>query len=359
MTLKSKIQEIDKSGMKDIIKDFPNQVAEACAIGKAAPFFNDTPKKGRFLVLGMGGSAIGGDLIKAYVNSLDSAENFLIEVNRNYDIPANLKSEDNVIVSSYSGNTEETISGLKQSLKKTRHIISLCTGGTVEKISKEEGIPVVSIPAGFQPRAAVGFSFFPMLHTLLKTDFIKKEEKVQILKDIDSTIELLKEKSAIYSDPDNAHNIAAQIAQDIYGSVPVIYSAYGIMEPINLRWRCQIQENAKNAVFGNCLPEMNHNEINSWSEPRNVLDNFTIILMQDNNDNPRTKIRFGAIEELLSASCKKMIKVESHAASSLERMFDMLYLGDWVSYYLAILNNQDPTPIPLILQLKDILSKSK
>jgi glucose/mannose-6-phosphate isomerase len=152
-------------------------------------------------------------------------------------------------------------------------------------------------------------------------------------------------------------NLAIQIAKKIQGSIPVIYSASDGFESVNTRWVRQIQENAKQLVFNGLLPEMNHNEINSFSNPDILPKKISLIYIKDEADNPRTKIRFNALKEIIGKQVKQIIEIQSTEQNALSRMFDLLYLGDWVSYYLAILNEIDPTPIPLITKLKDYLSQ--
>jgi len=167
---------------------------------------------------------------------------------------------------------------------------------------------------------------------------------------------LLDRKLPLYTRLDES-NPALELAKKIFGKIVVIYSSTDRLDSVNLRWRCQIQENAKHLAFGNLLPEMNHNEINSWNNPEGFGKNMVIIFLRDNEDNPRIKVRFDALAEVLSPLCSNIISVESSAETLLARMFDLIWLGDWVSFYLAMLNGEDPTPIPAISTLKEKLSK--
>jgi glucose/mannose-6-phosphate isomerase len=151
-------------------------------------------------------------------------------------------------------------------------------------------------------------------------------------------------------------NHAIQIAEKIYNKIPIIYSSSDVLDIVNLRWRGQIQENSKNLAFGNLLPEMNHNEINSFQNPGDLLSKFTLILLSEKSDNPKITERLNAVEKLLSKRCETILKIESNEEMLLVRLFDLIYLADWVSFYLALLNNEDPTPIPLISELKEIMS---
>lgn len=349
--------EIDKKGMYEILRAFPEQFRWACEIGKIAPGFPKEIKSNHFLILGMGGSAIGGDLLNSYLSVLPGAEHIRITVNRGYALPKNIDKDINIIASSYSGNTEETLSAFEEARELTENILCISAGGELSRKAAEHKIPVIKIPIGLQPRAAIGYSFFPMLFALVKTNALKESAIESTEKALEELRPLLAEKSKEYSDANIESNLAYQIAKKIKGTIPVIYSSAQGLDSVNIRWRCQIQENAKNMAFGNLLPEMNHNEINSFSFPEGLAQKISMIFLTDPYDHPRVKVRFNALRSIIENNVKQVITLESDAKNLLARMFDIIYLGDWVSYYLAILNNVDPTEIPLITQLKNFLSE--
>ena len=346
----------DKQNMFEVLKNFHTQMLDAITIGKECQTFPNPLKSNSFFVLGMGGSAISGDLLNSYLKYTAGCDHNSIQVVRDYTVPGTLNESSNVIASSYSGETEETLSSLEIAKMRTKNIVAVTTGGSLEKIANAAKIPVTIIPKGYQPRCALAYSFFPMIYTLLKSGAFEKQGVETTNKNIAETIENIKEKSNIYSELSGS-NPAYSLAKQIYDTIPVIYSSdkFGI---VNLRWRCQIQENAKNLVFGSILPEMNHNEINSFLAPENNISNLSVLLLRDIDDHPRTKVRFDAINNILTEILPRVITIKSDAPNYMARMFDMIYLGDWVSYYLALLNGIDPTPIPLIIKLKNILSKT-
>ncbi|MDQ1265513.1 MAG: Bifunctional phosphoglucose/phosphomannose isomerase, partial [Bacteroidota bacterium] len=352
----AELRKIDSSDMYGIMKGFPEQVRQAIEIGKEARLFvsKDIPK--RILILGMGGSAIGGDLLRSYSSGLEGAKHLNIAVNRNYNLPGNVDSDTYIIASSYSGGTEETISAFRQAQARNLKMLCISSGGELTEIAKENDIPVIKIPGGFQPRAALGYSFFPMLQVLIRTKAYSDKAAAETETALNELLTLIDEKSAIYSDFSKS-NPAIELAEKIHGKIPVIYSNSEIFDTINIRWRGQIQENAKNMAFGNLLPEMNHNEINGWSFPNWLNKKFIVLFLEDEADHPRVKIRFDALASVLSEAADDVIRIKSEARSLLARMFDLIYLADWVSFYLALLNGVDPTPIPLISKLKNILSK--
>jgi len=351
----NELLKIDSSNMFDVLKEFPKQIEDAIRIGKNIIPSSKIRKSDKIAVIGMGGSAIGGDLLKSYSESTRGADHLSINVYRKYNIPNTIDENTFVIASSYSGGTEETIQSFKEALSKTKNIIIITTGGELGRLGLENNIPIIKIPSGLMPRCAIGFSFFVMLYVLMKYGFFKSdaiEETEQAITEIE---EKIKSKSEIYSSITDG-NQATEIAEKFVGKIPIIYSSIERMDSVNLRWRCQIQENAKNLAFGNYLPEMNHNEINAYSYPA-VASHSVIIMLRDIEDNPRVKMRFEALNVILKDKVEDIIEIKGEGKYLLTRIFEMVYLGDWVSYYLALLNGIDSTPIPLITKLKNILSE--
>jgi glucose/mannose-6-phosphate isomerase len=153
------------------------------------------------------------------------------------------------------------------------------------------------------------------------------------------------------------NNPAFAIAQKIQGKIPVIYSAADRFDTVNLRWRGQIQENAKHLAFGNLLPEMNHNEINGWLQPEEMVRNFIAIFLRDREDHERVQARMEITRKIVGRHAGGALEVESQGETLLARIFSLIHLGDWVSYYLALLNGVDPMPVPVIENLKKQLEK--
>ena len=354
----SEIMKIDSENMYDILKSFPRQIKEANEIGINAPGFSKKVSGSKFMVMGMGGSAIGGSILKSYLSALDGAGHIKIDVNRNYMLPEYIGRETNFIASSYSGGTEETISAFEKACDITHNIISITTGGKLRKMSEDSGLPVINIPSGMQPRCAIAYSFFPMLRLIIKTGLMEKPAVIETEEAIEELLTYMEAKTKLYADFNNPDNTALKLAKKLQNKIPVIYSSSDIIDSVNLRWRGQVQENAKIPAFGNFLPEMNHNEINGWTADSSVTSQFSIILIRDKSDHIRVKARFDALEKLLTGEVDDIITVHSDAGHILTRIFDLIHLGDWVSYYLAIINNTDPTPIPLISRLKDYLSNA-
>jgi glucose/mannose-6-phosphate isomerase len=354
------LKNLDKSNMFATLKEFPEQVRDACEIGKNIDFADKLENFDRILILGMGGSAIGGDLLRSYLSESSDTNHVEIIINRDYSFPPNLVKNSLVIASSYSGNTEETLSGVRLALEHTKNIVCITTGGELEKIAKENNLNIIKVPEGFQPRCALGYSFFPLLYLVMKSGALDNSVVGKIGNEINSTIKKLELLSNIYSDEnfskDSNKNISLNIARKLEDKIPIIYTSRA-METVGLRWRGQFQENSKRAAFGSVLPEMNHNEINSWQYSTDFNRGFTFLLLEDNLDHKQVSKRFSYLEKVLKDENRDVIKLRSGADFHLERMFDMIYLIDWASFWLAILSEKDPTAIDIILGLKAELSK--
>lgn len=353
---KAEIAALDKSNMLDVLVNFHTQAEQGVALGREVGTINVPAACRHILVLGMGGSAISGDLLRTYFATQKQSQPRTISVLRNYNVPNVLAPDDFVIASSYSGNTEETLSAFGQAVKRTKNFLVISSGGELTLQARARSFPLIRLPQGFQPRCAVGLSFFPLLTALSTPAIVGDEAAAETERGVTEVIALLKKKAAIYSKPDKK-NPALALAEKLAKTVPVIYAPSEAFEAVGVRWRNQFHENAKQVAFGNVLPEMNHNEIESWVHPKTLAKKFTPVLLRDAGEHERVALRFEALKELIGKRTGAMHEVWSEGHSMLARMFSLLYLGDWVSYYLAILNGADPTEIPTISKLKVILSK--
>ncbi len=343
------IRRLDPKRMYDCVLGFPEQAEEAFQIGKSAKIALRSAGVTSILLTGLGGSAIGGDLLRAYLADELAVPFF---VNRHYVLPDFVSTKTLVIVSSYSGNTEETIAAQKDATKRKARILCISTGGAVTDFALKHKQPCMKIPGGLQPRAALGYSFFPLLVALSRTGFIKSKDK-----DIKETIELLRTKSKEWGAPDSSTNPALMLAVNMKGRLPIIYSSADHLDSVNLRWRGQISENAKQLAYGNVLPEMNHNELVGWNVLKDLMKRTHVIVLRDKGEHPRVSVREEITKTIIAEYTSGVSEVWSEGKSLLARMFSLIHFGDWVSYYLAILNEQDPTPVNVIDHLKNELAK--
>lgn len=337
--------------MRNLILNFPKQAEEAVAIGNAAAIKLKTKKIQQIVITGLGGSAIGGDLLRAYL--ADKCK-IPVTVNRHYYFPEYVGKNTLVIVSSYSGNTEETTSAYKDAIKKKAMIFCITSGGEVEKMAKKYKHPYIKIPGGFPPRAALGYSFFPTLIALSKLGFIKNQKK-----EIKETLGLLNALSLRYSNHDASDNLSLNLAKTLHGKLPLIYSGADKFDTVNTRWRGQITENSKTLAFGHVFPELNHNEIVGWEVLTDLMKNIHVVILRDKEDYQRIQLRMNVTKGIIGSLADGITEVYTEGKSLLARTFSLLYLADWLSFYLAMLNGVDPSPVKKIDYLKEELGKVK
>jgi glucose/mannose-6-phosphate isomerase len=350
MLTQKEIERYDNSGMFDVISNFSNQIQEAQFIGNGIQVSDDQKNVKNIIISGLGGSAIGGDLLRS---ALWYETGIPVYVNRNYRLPAFADENTLVIISSYSGNTEESLSAYDEAKKKKCKMVCISSGGNLSILAENDKLLLIKTPKGYQPRAALAYSFFPLLILMTKLGFIGDKST-----DITSIIKRVSQRINSYKIPDESLNNALKIASYLQGTIPILYSSSDLLDIVNLRWRGQLNENAKTLAFGNYLPEMNHNEIVGWQENPALLKYYSIIAFRDKDDHPQILKRMDITLEITAPQSALLVELEGEGNSRLERIFDLIYLGDWVSFYLAMLYKIDPTPVEKINYLKNKLSES-
>lgn len=344
------LRALDPANMYNRIFDFPEQMSDALTISqKWHVSSKDIAGVRNIVVVGMGGSAIGGDLVRSYL-----AGRLMVPfvVCRNYQLPEFVDDETLVIASSYSGNTEETLAAVDDALGRKAMLVAMTTGGMLSEVARLNGIPCLMLPQGLQPRAALGYSFVPLLVLMEKLGFIK-----DVAKDINSTIEWLKHERELHiEDLPASDNAAKFVATHVHGKIPIIYCGPTLTDSVGVRWKGQLCENSKALAFANQYAEFNHNELVGWSEAlKPIAKHLIVIQLHDSDDHPRIKRRMEIVRELIEKLGVPVIEIESTGETPLQRMFSLIQYGDFVSYYLAILNGVDPTPVDAIEQLKKAL----
>jgi len=296
------------------------------------------------LICGLGGSAISGDLLEYF---LSDELKVPIIVNRGYDIPSFVNNSWLIIISSYSGDTEETISCFTQAVTLKSTILAISSGGKVEEIANKNLIPHIKINSGFQPRYALGLSFFTLLRTFQELNLIEKQdENVRAISD------LWKRRAEEYSEPKNS---ALEVAKKLIGFIPVIYSSE-FLSSAGYRFKCQLNENSKVHAFHHIIPEMNHNEIIGWETQNEKQFNAKIIFLFDNDYHPQIKKRYFVFSELAASKGVEVINLTSSEKKSGVRIMDLIFLCDWISFYLAVLRGFDPSEIDFIHEMKKRLA---
>jgi len=347
-----KMKEIDPQGMYDKIYNFPEQLIEASNIGQKiepdAEYFSGIDN---IVVVGMGGSAIGGDTVRTY---LADKLKIPFSICRHYRLPGYVDNYSLVVISSYSGNTEETLSAFNEAIAKKAKIACFSTGGKVGEIAEANKYLWVKLPKDYPPRAALGYSFIPLLYLISKLGLIE-----DISDDVSNLIDGLKKFRGSYAaDVETDKNQAKLCANKLFKKIPIIYSGPELTDAIGTRWKGQICENAKCLAFNNQFAEFNHNELVGWNKIDSYKENLKVIYLRDKDDYIRISERMSIVKDIISEYDVEVIEVFSQGDSPLLRMFSLIQMGDFVSYYLAILNKIDPTPVKVIDYLKGQLDKS-
>ncbi|MFH0876298.1 MAG: bifunctional phosphoglucose/phosphomannose isomerase [archaeon] len=324
---------LDKSDVKSVLEKYPSMIREAISLGKDVSIPGGIKN---IFITGMGGSAFPGDLLKCAIKEL----NIPIFVNKGYNLPKHADSQSLVFAVSYSGNTEETISSYRDALRKKAIVVAISSGGKLEELSIINKNIHIKVPGGFQPRLSTPYLFVPMVNVLFKAGLIKDYSIV-----LETTINVLNNGQAA----EKARNIASRLK----GKIPLIYSSdefFAVAE----KWKCDINENSKVPAFYNVFPEFNHNEICSYLNP---IGNFFVIFIKDESDSDRVKKRFAIVKRLITKRGIDVIELSLSGEHVLTRILTGIYIGLWVSYYLALEYHQDPTPVAIIEELKKELEK--
>ena len=357
--------ELDKANMIELLEEFPQKMRDALRLGEefsiptdflSAPTLNSVSASAftrnfkNIVVLGMGGSAIGGNLLSDY---LADELSIPILVIRGYDIPKFVDEDSLVFAVSYSGNTEETFSALKKCLEVKARVIALTSGGKFAVLSQENNFPVIKVPAGIQPRAAISYLFFPVLKALERLGLIKERSD-----EIEDTLNILQELSREYgAKSPRENNLAKKIALSLYQYLPLVYGSEGLLAAVAMRWKTQINENSKWPCFWNVFPELDHNEIVGYEIENNINRQVKIVYLQDKEGLLRVEQRRKITRKIIEDKVAEFIICPTKGKGKMARMFSLIYLGDLVSYYLAILNQIDPSPVACIEDLKKELAK--
>ena len=333
--------------MYDAIYTFPEQLEKALIIGKNLSIDNKYTYIRNIVFVGMGGSAIGGDAINTLIQ--DEIKIPFVVV-RNYKIPNWANSSTLVICSSYSGDTEETLSAYGVALKQGCMVCGITTGGRLMQLLKSNKHDAMEIPGGYQPRAAIGFSFVPVLYFLHKIEIISH----RLLTDVSDSVKYLKNIRECYTES-NESNPTYQLAQKLYQLLPVIIGTANYSEVIARRWKGQICENAKMLAYHNELPEMNHNDIEGWENNPDIVEKCIILWIKDKNDIDRNIIRQKISNEVLAGLNVKQQIVTVEGTNPVIRFIHFIYFGDWLSLWCAQLHKTNPTTVKKISKLKTAL----
>lgn len=329
----------DPSNFREFILQTPDQFEIGFNLAK------NIKLEGEFsgvTVSGMGGSALPVNLLKAYLK--DQGSSASVCINRTYSLPNKNLSKYLNIISSYSGNTEETISSLEELHSKNLPFVGISSGGKVEELCKQYSMPHIKLPMPFpnyQPRMGTGYFFGSMLQLLINHGLVN-----------DSTQEIINKAKEFSPRMEGYEQRGKELALKLKGKTPIIYSS-SKYKAVAMIWKIKINENSKTPAFWNFFPELNHNEMVGYTNPQS---NFFIIMLKDLNDNPKNVRRYEATKNLLAEESIDSEIIELQGDDLFSKMFLSISLADWTSYYLALEYNQDPTPVEMVEKLKKILA---
>jgi len=327
--------------MDKLIARYAEQLTEALEIGKAAKITKSRSKINKVFVAGLGGSGIGADFVAAIINR-EAEVPYL--VSKGYKVPNYIDKNTLAIISSYSGNTEETISSFRQIEKTGAKIIVISSGGKLIKAAKKKKYDYIQVPGDWpSPRACLGFSLVAQLAALTHLGLISDKS----LKSIAKSIKLINTESSAIK------RSARSIAKKLHNKLPIIYCEDRI-EPVAVRLRQQINENAKTLCWHHVVPEMNHNELVGWKDKNKDL---IVLYLRNSDDYKRNQIRMEINQKIIKKYTPNIINVYSKGTDLVQRMMYLVHLGDWISWYLSQLRGQDAIEVHVIDYLKGELAK--
>ncbi len=344
------LRRFDSGDMLGRIAELPQQCRDAWALAQAFDLPAEYRAAKQVVIIGMGGSAIGGALVAGLV--ADEAT-IPISVVRDYSLPAFVGPETLVVACSYSGNTEETLSAARQAREKGARLLVTTTGGQLAQLARSWDAPVLTFEYVAQPRAALGYSFMLLLGVLHKLGFFPPKES-----DLAEATEVMESlQKEIGPQVPAEGNPAKALARRLHGRFVVVYGS-GFMEPVANRWKTQVNENSKAWATFEGLPELNHNSVVGYEHPGELRDKLMVVMLTSALDHPRTAIRFRVTREILDERGIPNATVSAWGRSRLAQMLSTIHFGDYVSYYLAALNGADPTPVAVIDFLKRRLAEA-
>ncbi len=342
-------RQFDREDMLGHLQNFPQLCHQAWQQSMSFGLPRHYSQINKVVILGMGGSAIGGDLLSTLVFN-ESGVPLLIC--RDYDLPRYVDEETLVVASSYSGMTEETLSAFEQAFDTPAKILAVTSGGRLKALSEIENVPVFSIDYKSQPRAALPFSFFPLLGILQNLGIL--QDKALDISETISHLNGMVEK--INQNVPAGQNPAKSLASKLYGRLPVIYGA-GITAEVARRWKSQINENSKTLAFFEVFPELNHNSVVGYGLPEELTRQMMVVFLDADGLHEQVHLRYEITRKLLEQAGIYYQVLKGEGARDMSQMMTLVLFGDYVSCYLAVLNQVDPTPVKAIDYIKENLSQ--
>lgn len=331
-------ENFDKHDMRRVILEYPNQLNLGKEFVKKVDLSKLNKKYSNLVICGMGGSGHPGELLNAYLNSKEKLFSLPLYVQRTYALPKVATKDSLIFISSYSGNTEETVACFEEALVLGATVVSFTAGGKIEEISKKNSVPLVKYVMnfeGFQPRYAITYALVAMNEVLTELGLSDTIENLPKLNSRDLEIS------------------GEAIAKRLTGKTPIICASDSFKFGAKML-KIKINENSKTPAFWNYFPELSHNEMVGFTNPQ---AKFYVLMFEDESDHPQIKRRMEITKKLYEQKGLEAEIVKLSGNFYLEKMINFFILSDWISYYLAYEYGQDPTPVDMVEDLKKMLEK--
>lgn len=332
----SRIKKYDVNNMVSRIESMPEQLVECKDLTKDLGILT---KPSSIVVAGMGASGIVGDLLSDWLSNDISIP---ITTNKTITLPRFVDEDTMLIALSYSGNTKETLLALEEGLERTSNVLCISSGGKMLDLCKEKELNHVKVPPGYPPRSALGYLFGSAAYALKSAGIHDRGDEVE---EAASHLKWLRDMLA--TGQETSANPAKSIATGLKGLIPIIY-AYDEMRSCAKRWQTQLNENAKVLCWSTPLPEMSHNEIVGLDADEKG-EKFAMVFLRDKGEPEFARNKFEFLKRRMK---NKVLEVWSEGKGRLARMMHLIYVGDFVSYYLAILRGIDPMTVEIIEEMK-------
>jgi glucose/mannose-6-phosphate isomerase len=339
------IAKVDPSKMRGIMVCLPESSLEAFELAEDLDFPKRImPPPRNIVFIGMGGSSIGGSLVKSWASELSKIPIMLCQ---DYHLPNYVDRYSFVVAVSYSGNTEETLSAFLEAVQRGCTVVSVASGGKLMEFSDELSIPCVRVPPGLPPRGALPYLFMPLLSLVTRAGItVSQEEKDEYIQVVKALRDVLRPESTF------ENNRAKQIALELFGLTPIAYG-WGRYVPVAQRIKTQLNENSKVPAFWSMLPEADHNDVIGWDGDKDTSKKFCAVLLRDPQEPEEIWNRIESTKKVvLEGNLGKVSEIKANGQTPLARLFSALYVGDFASLYLAVLRGVDPTPVKVIERLK-------
>ena len=344
-------ERLDPSRLRERIGGLPLQCLQAWEKGLQFSLPPGYRKARNVIVAGVGGSAIGGELMADLISKEGSP---LVTVCRDYNLPPYLGPDSLVIASSYSGNTEETVAAFEDALERGAKVVAVTTGGRLLELAERAGVPVFRVDYEGEPRTALGYSFLVPLAMLQNLGLSPNSDEAVV----EAAEVLVSLGHSLNPNTPTHDNPAKELALTLNGKMIVVYGG-GMLCGVARRWKTQLNENAKAWAFVELLPEAGHNAIAGLWWPRPMGRKVCGVLLNTLSLHPRIKLRYQVIQDLLGRAGVDCRTVDGVGQSHLAQILSAVMFGDFASYYLALLNGEDPSPVPPLDYLKNVLRRSR